>query len=131
VIVKQVRLSQQAKDQLVRLKGRTGIQNWNVLCRWALCISLKEPSVPSDMDIPADSNVEMSWDVFAGEYRELYAALVVQRCERDGLGVDPEVVARQFRLHLHRGISYLAATNIVRSCNDLVNLALANSDRRG
>lgn len=131
MIVKQIRLSQQAKDQLVRLKGRTGIQNWNVLCRWALCISLREPSVPSDTEIPADSNVEMSWDVFAGEYREIYAALMVQRCERDGLGVDPEVVARQFRLHLHRGISYLAATNVIRSIHDLVSLALPNSDVRG
>lgn len=131
MIVKQVRLSQQAKEQLIRLKGRTGIQNWNVLCRWALCVSLREPSVPSDMDIPADSNVEMTWDVFAGEYGEIYAALMVQRCKSDGLGVDPEVVARQFRLHLHRGISYLAATNVVRSLNDLVNLALRKTDVQG
>jgi DNA sulfur modification protein DndE len=35
MIIKQVRLSQQAKDQLARLKGKTGIKNWNILCRWA------------------------------------------------------------------------------------------------
>jgi DNA sulfur modification protein DndE len=127
MIVKQIRLSQQAKDQLIRLKGRTGIRNWNVLCRWALCLSLREQSVPADMEIPADSNVEMSWEVFAGEYRDIYAALIVQRCLIDGLGTESEVLARQFRLHLHRGISYLASTHLLRSCTDLVGLALGNT----
>ena len=36
--IKQVRLSNQAKEQLIRLKTRTGIQQWNILCRWALCL---------------------------------------------------------------------------------------------
>jgi DNA sulfur modification protein DndE len=33
--LKQFRLSAQAKEQLIRLKTRTGITQWNVLCRWA------------------------------------------------------------------------------------------------
>jgi DNA sulfur modification protein DndE len=33
------------------------------------------------------------------------------------------VLARQFRLHLHRGISYLATPHAVRSIADLVRLA--------
>ena len=33
MIVKQIRLSTAAKEKLARLKGKTGIQNWNVLCR--------------------------------------------------------------------------------------------------
>jgi len=37
MIMKTVRLSQSSKDQLSRLKGKTGIKNWNILCRWALC----------------------------------------------------------------------------------------------
>lgn len=123
VIIKQVRLSNQAKEQLIRLKTRTGIQNWNVLCRWALCVSLREPTPPSPIDVPADSNVEMSWHVFGGEHHEIYLALVKQRCERDGLDASDEVVARQFRLHLHRGISYLATPGAVRSVADLVKLA--------
>lgn len=39
MIIKQVRVSQQAKDQLSRLKAKTGIKNWNILCRWALLYS--------------------------------------------------------------------------------------------
>ena len=68
MILKQVRLSQQDKDMLIRLKAKTGIQNWNVLCRWALCLSLSHPAIPAEYDLVADSNVEMSWHVFAGEY---------------------------------------------------------------
>ena len=123
MLIKQVRLSNQARDQLIRLKTRTGIQNWNVLCRWALCVSLREPTPPSPIDVPADSNVEMSWHTFGGEQHELYLALVIERCQRDGLGTDADVVARQFRLHLHRGISYLATPGAVRSVADLVKLS--------
>jgi len=61
-----IRLSQQAKDQLIKLKRVTGIEHWNVLCRWALCVSLAESSIPPAAKIPSDSNVEMSWKVFGG-----------------------------------------------------------------
>ena len=120
MFVKQIRLSSQAREQLIRLKTRTGIGQWNILCRWALCVSLKEPTPPTPVDIPADSNVEMTWHVFGGEHHELYAALVRERCVCDGLEPSDEVVARQFRLHLHRGISYLATPNAVRNIGDLV-----------
>ena len=76
MIIKQVRLSQKAKEQLSRLKGKTGIKNWNILCRWALCYSLSEKSLPTDIPLVADSNLEMSWFTFGGEYYELYEALV-------------------------------------------------------
>ena len=72
--VEHIRLSQQAKVQLVKLKRVTGITHWNVLCRWALAISLAEQSTPSTAKIPADSNVEMSWRVFGGRYADLYMA---------------------------------------------------------
>ena len=33
------------------------------------------------------------------------------------------MLARQFRLHLHRGIGYLAAPQTIRSIGDLMRLA--------
>jgi DNA sulfur modification protein DndE len=120
--VKQIRLSSQAKEQLIRLKMRTGITQWNILCRWAFCLSLRQSGPPTPVDIPADSNVEMTWQVFGGDAHELYLALLKERCERDGLGSSEEVLARQFRLHLHRGIGYLAAPQSIRSIADLVRL---------
>lgn len=120
--VEHIQLSQQAKDQLIKLKRVTGIEHWNELCRWAFCVSLAEPSVPPPAKIPADSNVEMSWKVFGGRYADLYTALMKERCVRDGLGTDPDVLAQQFRLHLHRGISYLAGNRELREIDDLVAL---------
>ncbi len=107
--VENIKLSQQAKDQLVRLKRKTGIQNWNVLCRWAFCASLKENTIPPPANHPSDSNVEMSWKIFAGEYADIYWLLLKQWCKENNLNTNQEELASQFRLHLHRGIGYLAS----------------------
>jgi DNA sulfur modification protein DndE len=127
--LKQIRLSSQAKDQLIRLKTKTGIGQWNILCRWAFCLSLRQPKPPSPIEVAADSNVEMSWLVFGGEAQELYLALLKERCEQDGLGVSDDVLARQFRLHLHRGISYLATPQTIRSIADLIRLAVVSEEK--
>jgi DNA sulfur modification protein DndE len=121
--VKLIRLSSQAKEQLIRLKTRTGIAHWNILCRWAFCLSLTEPTPPTPIEIPADSNVEMTWGVFAGDAHEVYLALLKERCTRDGLDDSAETLNRQLRLHVHRGIGYLATPNRIRSIGDLVALA--------
>jgi DNA sulfur modification protein DndE len=118
-----IKLSEKAKDQLVKLKRVTGIQHWNVLCRWAFCTSLAEPTIPSPTKIPADSSVEMTWKVFGGAYEEVYFALLRERCAHDGLGTSEDVLAVQFRLHLHRGIGYLAADKRLRSIAELVQYA--------
>ena len=128
MIVKQIKLSNQSKDKLSRLKGRTGIQNWNILCRWAVCYSLSESTVPTDQEISADSNVEMSWHTFAGEYFEIYDALIKAWCIERGLPTDEDTLAKYFKLHLNRGISYLAGTNLIKSIDDLVDLVLKTKE---
>lgn len=128
MIIKQIRLSQQAKDQLSRLKAKTGIRNWNILCRWALVYSLAEKTVPADLPIEADSNLEMSWYTFGGEYYEIYEALVKAWCLRMDLPVDDEAVARYFRLNLERGIAHLSGTGFIRSLDDLLALGTKNYD---
>ncbi|WP_458682857.1 DNA sulfur modification protein DndE [Prescottella equi] len=119
-----IRLSQGARDQLITLKRRTGIGHWNVLCRWALCRSLAEPTVPPAIKLVTDSNVEMTWRVFAGNHGDVLWALVRIRCHRDGLPLDEESVANQFRLHLHRGIGYLIGDTRSSDIEGLVRLAL-------
>lgn len=123
MIVKQIRISLAGKEKLSRLKGKTNIQNWNVLCRWAYCLSLKEDTVPTDVKIDSDSNVEMSWLTFAGEYHELYEALLKQWCINHDLDTDPDTLAKYFKLHLERGISYLSGTNYIKSVTDLLDIA--------
>lgn len=124
MVVKQIKLSSQAKDKLGRLKGKTGIKNWNILCRWAFCYSLSERTMPTDIPINSDSNLEMSWYTFGGEYSGMYEALIIEWCKDMGLPTDQETLAKYFRLHLERGISHLAGTNFIKSINDLLLLGI-------
>jgi DNA sulfur modification protein DndE len=121
--IEHIRLAQSARDQLITLKRRTGIGHWNVLCRWGFCRSLAEPAPPPATRITADSNVEMTWKVFAGPYGDELWALLRLRCHRDGLPLDDETLAQQFRLHLHRGIGYLVGDPRVTDIVGLLSLA--------
>jgi DNA sulfur modification protein DndE len=120
--LERIKLSQAAKDQLVKLKRVTKIDQWNILCRWALCRSLAEPLPPSPVAIPADSNLEMTWQVFGGTIADLLLIALKQRCHADGLSTDQETLAQQLRLHLHRGIGYLAGDPTLKSIDHLIGL---------
>jgi DNA sulfur modification protein DndE len=120
--VERIKLSQPAKDQLVKLKRVTKIDQWNILCRWALCRSLAESSPPSPVTIPTNSNLEMTWQVFGGSIADLLLIALKQRCHTDGLATDQETLAQQLRLHLHRGIGYLAGDPAIKSIDSLIRL---------
>jgi DNA sulfur modification protein DndE len=122
-MIETIRLSEKAKGQLITLKRRTGLQNWNVLCRWAFCLSISERSVPPREDIPADSSVEMTWRTFTGGHDGVYWGLLVARAKRDGVPLLREQMNDLFRLHLHRGISYLNSSLQMRGIADLVKCA--------
>lgn len=119
-----IRLSAQAKEQLIRLKRATGIKNWNVLCRWGLCVSLADKTPPTDKKIVADSSVEMSWKIFGGPYQEVYLALLKQRCKQDVNDTSSEALAQVFKLHLHRGIAILAGDRTIKSISSLLNRSI-------
>lgn len=120
--IERIRLSQTAKEQLIKLKRSTKIDQWNILCRWAFCYSLAEISTPSVAPIPADSNVEMTWNVFGGEIADILLIALKQRCHQDGLGTDPVTLRQQFRLHLHRGIGYLAGDADLKNIENLLDV---------
>lgn len=126
-MIESVRVTQQAKDQLLTLKRRTGVMQWNVLCRWALCRSLAEPTSPARVELQLNSNIEMDWRTFGGPEEEIYLALVRWRCAQDGLDHDDATVLQQFKLHLHRGIGYLAGDKSLQSVEDLIGLGAAAS----
>lgn len=121
--VDRVRISQAGKDQLIKLKRTTKIDQWNILCRWAFCLSLAETTPPSPVPIPTDSNLEMTWQVFGGETSDLLIIALRQRCERDDIEINKDTFSGQFRLHLHRGIGYLSANISLKSIQELVSLA--------
>ncbi|MUL03295.1 DNA sulfur modification protein DndE [Aliivibrio fischeri] len=117
-----VRLSEKAKGQLITAKKHTKIENWNVLCRWALMLSLKEESLPPHEEIVTDSNIEMTWKVFGGEFSDIYLAMLKQRIYQDYGKLDKSELNYHFKLHLHRGISYLSSNT--KNIENLMKSAL-------
>ncbi len=119
--IETIRLSERAKQQLITLKRNTGIENWNVLCRWAFCLSMAEDSKPPAEGQTNGSSVEMHWKTFAGHEEDAYRAILLARMTQDFGSFTAVQVANQFRLHLHRGISRLAGRKI-RSVADLIGV---------
>jgi len=105
-----IRLSEKQKQQLITLKRKTGIENWNVLCRWALCKSLADPTVPPKEDIPSDSNVEMTWRTFAGSEHKIYESIVLFRSKKDMVG---ENIHDFIKRHISRGLNSLLKSSII------------------
>lgn len=126
--LERVKLPKKDKDALIALKRRTGIGQWNVLCRWAFLLSLAEPKLPQDREVVTDSNVEMGWKTFGGEHDQLCLHLLVERCLADGLQTDGQTLTRQFKLHLNRGIGYLASTGKIKDISDLLVLGVVRND---
>ncbi len=118
--IETVRVSSTGKNQLMTLKRRTGIPTWNILCRWAFCVSLAEKTKPHGLRQESEFPIEMTWKTFAGEYEGIYLALLKKRCLDDGLELTLEELHQQLKLHVHRGIAYLAGDKQMRCIEDLV-----------
>jgi DNA sulfur modification protein DndE len=122
--VERIRLSEKARYNLITIKRRTKIPSYNITCRWAFCLSLAEATKPSPTRYPADSNLEIAWKTFGGNFSDLFILALRQRVKEDGLPVNDEVLAEQFLAHLNRGIGYLAGDPSIRGIESVVNLAI-------
>lgn len=129
MIVKQIKLSNRSKEKLSKLKGKTGIKNWNILCRWALCYSMQDENIPGNEEIVQDSNVEMSWETFAGEYGEIYTVLMKAWCIKHSIEPTSDNLSKYFKLHLERGIRYLSGTKVIKNIDELIELAIKDDKK--
>ncbi|WP_346434026.1 DNA sulfur modification protein DndE [Nonomuraea composti] len=117
-----VRIGSDVREQLITMKRRTGVMNWNVLCRWALCRSLAEPTAPPTTSPNSDTAVEMTWKTFSGAAGDLYWWLIKQRARELGLPLDEQALHAQLRAHITRGTQYLVGDANMRDTPDLVAL---------
>jgi DNA sulfur modification protein DndE len=49
----------------------------------------------------------MTWRTFTGGLENLYMALLISNAKKDGISLEKAELNNYFKLHLHRGISYL------------------------
>jgi DNA sulfur modification protein DndE len=104
--IETVRISQRGREILINAKKRTGIDQWNILCRWAFSASLAVETPPKPNKSTEDSNIEIAWKVFGGQASELLTALLAVRRKADS-NASKMTEAEYFRAHLERGIGYL------------------------
>ena len=97
-------LSSDNTQKVRTLKGRTGLTP-NVLCRFALTLSLRDPGIPDPSAYPNDG-MEFNRYTLMGSHEVLLLALVRQRCLQDGLNPDANL-AEQLRAHINRGVGIL------------------------
>jgi len=109
MIVDRIRLTAAAKNQLISLKRKTGIEHYNVLCRHAFCLSLKNPSIPPNENFNFSGGIDIDWRTFSGGQDILYLNLLLMRLHVDGISTEDATARHVLHLHVHRGLSYLAS----------------------
>lgn len=123
-IVETVRLGSDTKIHLSTLKKRTGIENWNTLCRWAFCLSISDETPVRDRNERGLGAVEMTWKTFAGEEEEIYQLLLIDRCQSEHGSLDKDVMASTLRQHIARGAARLVSNRELKSVGDLLAMAI-------
>lgn len=121
-----IRLSKQARDQLMALKRHTGVSTLNILCRWAYAVSISDPSPPPLARQVSEGGFDITWGVFAGEHAVVIEKTLLLRAYHDKTGSDSSCFIPLLRAHIQRGLSYLSADKKIRSIADLVGMVAKN-----
>jgi len=98
--------SEASKNFLAQLKRYTGISTWNVLCRLAFCHSLKDKTLPRNLDEQLNG-VEMNYDTFAGKHKALYLGLLIQNLINNKVEINKTNLNKYLKAHIGRGIFIL------------------------
>ncbi len=110
-----IRLGKQSRDQLVKIKRNTGIENWNIVCRWAFSVSIREETCPPLEKTSKEDGVEITWKVFAGDQSEIFATLLnVDLIRRKTKNADLDA-NELLHAHLRRGLGFLASGSDIRT----------------
>lgn len=104
-MIERIRLTASAKNQLVNLKRKTGIEHYNALCRHALCLSLANPAPLVAEQYSFAGGLEIDWRVVSGGFEDLYVNLVSMA--HPSAGSDEKEIRELLIGHIHRGLAYL------------------------
>ena len=113
-----VKTTTNTKNILTRIKSRTGIQNWNTICRWGFCHSLKQNTLPRLVDEKFDG-VEMTYETFSGKYSDIYLALLINNLKTHNTPINSNNLNRYLRAHVNRGINILYSFKLKNIANML------------
>jgi len=115
-----LRTSSNVKSSLTRIKTITGISNWNIICRWAFCLSLKQTSLPREVEEKLDG-VEIDYDTLVGKNKSIYTQLLINNLVAHKVVVDKKNLTKYLYAHVNRGVNIIY-TNKLKDILGLFNL---------
>ena len=119
-----LKMSYRSQNNLGMIKRKTGLTP-NITGRFAICLSLKDPSPPNPEEFDEQGS-EIHPSVLFGEYDNIFMALMIQRLRRDGL--DPHIyLNKMLRAHFNRGVIALSARiNDISDFDEMIAQERAN-----
>lgn len=97
-MIKTVKLSTEQRMKLIHIRNITGIKYWNVMCRWALCISLANKNSPPPYNRGGKVEIELDWNTLTDkDSKPVYDA------------INNLLDEKTLYSHFNRGIDFLVA----------------------
>ena len=124
--IESLKLSERSSTEISTIKRNTKIETMNVICRWALTVSLSSDLPPPPLAKEDKILREIDWKIFAGDYEHLIMALLKDRMNHEKIKLNNESINDQLRAHVQRGLSLIAAQKNIRSIADFTELALSS-----
>ena len=115
-----LKTSTNLKNFLTRIKTNTGIANWNVICRWALCLSLKQTSLPREVDEKLDG-VEIDYNILVGANKTIYTQLLINNLITHKVEINKRNLTKYLNAHVNRGANIIY-TNKLKDISGLFKL---------
>lgn len=118
-----IRTTLGVKYTLNRLKQLTGIETWNVLCRWAFCLSIKQENLPREIEENLDG-LEIDYEVFVGKNKDIYTQLLINNLLKYKIEINKRNLGKYLYAHVNRGVNIMYS-NKLKDISGLI--ALTNS----
>ena len=115
-----LRTSASVRNSLTRIKTITGIPNWNIICRWAFCLSLKQTSLPREVDEKLDG-IELDYDTLVGKNKSIYTQLLINNLASHKVEIDKKNLTKYLYAHVNRGVNIIY-TNKIKDISGLMSL---------
>lgn len=109
-MIDRIRLTATAKNQLITLKRKTGIQHYNSFCRHALCLSLANSTEIPPENLNFSGGLEIDWSTISGETNRILINLIYT-AQRDH-AITEDQLKTEITQHIHRGLSYLSNMSV-------------------
>ncbi len=113
-----LRTSANVRNSLTRIKTITGIPNWNIICRWAFCLSLKQTSLPREVDEKLDG-IEIDYDILVGKNKSIYTQLLINNLISHKVEIDRKNLTKYLYAHVNRGVNIIY-TNKLKDISGLM-----------